>query len=112
MEITKYLDITTEIIRSSSLDKDNSLKGQNKILNICKVLGANEYYNAVGGQTLYDGREFLKRGVKLCFVKTKEIKYKQFDGKFQPNLSIIDILMFNSKNDVKKMLDEFELING
>ena len=60
----------------------------------------------------FDGREFLKRGVKLCFVKTKEIKYKQFDGKFQPNLSIIDILMFNSKNDVKKMLDEFELING
>ena len=112
LEITKYLDITTEIIRSSSLDKDNSLKGQNKILNICKVLGANEYYNAVGGQTLYDGREFLKRGVKLCFVKTKEIKYKQFDGKFQPNLSIIDILMFNSQNDVKKMLDEFELING
>ena len=47
LEITKYLDITTEIIRSSSLDKDNSLKGQNKILNICKVLGANEYYNAV-----------------------------------------------------------------
>ncbi|RGS36010.1 hypothetical protein DWX94_13275 [Coprococcus eutactus] len=40
--------------------------------------------------------------MKLCFVKTKEIKYKQFDGKFQPNLSIIDILMFNSKNDVKK----------
>ena len=76
------------------------------------MLGANEYYNAVGGQTLYDGRDFFKRGVKLCFVKTKEIKYKQFDGEFQPNLSIIDILMFNSKNDVKEMLDEFELING
>lgn len=111
-EIVEYLDISTEIIRSSFIEKNDSLKGQDKILDICRVLGADEYYNAIGGQALYDGREFIKHGIKLSFVKTKDIKYEQFNGEFQPNLSIIDVLMFNSKDDVKSMLGEFELVNG
>ena len=37
--------------------------------------------------------------------------YKQFNNEFQANLSIIDVLMFNSRDNVIKMLTEFTLID-
>ena len=40
--ICDYIGIRTELIFSSELDKDCDLKGQEKILSICTVLGATE----------------------------------------------------------------------
>ena len=71
--ICDYLDIKTELILSSSLDKDNLLKGQEKVIDICKVLGASEYYNAIGGQALYAYERFEHEGIKLKFLKTNII---------------------------------------
>jgi len=107
--IANYLDMNTEFILSSELDKDCSLKAQDKVVHICKKLGATEYFNAIGGQELYDYDSFEKEGLKLKFVETDEIVYTQFNNEFQPNLSIIDVLMFNSKDEVKKMLNKYTL---
>ncbi len=52
VEISIYLSIETEFIYSSTLDKDNTLRAQDKILNICKLLNANKYINAIGGADL------------------------------------------------------------
>lgn len=108
-KIAVYLEIETEIILSSTIKKDNDLKGQDKILHICKILGAKEYYNAIGGVGLYSPGEFEANGIKLRFLKTQAIEYKQFN-KFEPNLSIIDVMMFNSKEDIKKMLVKYSLM--
>ena len=108
--INKYLGISTELIVSSNLKKDCSLKGQDKVLQICGLLGATEYYNAVGGQELYSFDAFEKHGIKLKFLNTKEIIYDQFGQMFQPNLSIIDVMMFNSVEEIMTFLNEFELI--
>lgn len=110
--ICDYLDIKTELIISSSLAKDCSLKGQDKVISICRLLNATEYYNAIGGQQLYSYSEFRKQGIKLCFLKTDKIDYKQLGNEFQENLSIIDVMMFNNKEDIKKMLTEYEIISG
>lgn len=110
--ITKYLDINTEIMFSSDLKKDNKLKGESKIIAICKELNATDYYNAVGGMVLYHNDLFFKNEINLHFVRTNSIVYKQFDNEFQPNLSIIDVMMFNSRDQVKDMLHEYTLING
>ena len=108
--ICNYLEITTELIYSSSLDKNNSLKGQDKVLAICKLLHATEYYNAIGGQSLYSYSDFADNGIALKFLKSNHIAYSQFDNVYQSNLSIIDILMFNSKERVKKILQEYTLV--
>ena len=108
--IKEYLDIDTEIILSSSIDKNNELKGQDKIIEIVKKLNGNHYINAIGGQELYDKEIFNNNGIKLNFIKMKEIKYKQFNNEFVPNLSIIDVLMFNSPEKIREMLDDYELI--
>lgn len=109
--ICAYLDINTELIISSSLNKDCSLRGQDKVLAICELLGGTEYYNAIGGESLYSYSSFQKRGVKLIFLKTRDIVYKQFDGEFQSNLSIIDVMMFNSREKVQEMLGRYDLIS-
>lgn len=108
--ICKYLDIKTELVVSSDLDKDNTLKGQDKVLAICRLLGATEYYNAIGGQELYSYEVFREHGLQLNFVETKDIVYQQFDNEFQPNLSMIDVMMFNPRDRIKEYLEAYTLI--
>lgn len=108
--ICDYLDIETELIVSSSLKKDCSLKGQDKVLDICKILGASEYYNAIGGQKLYSHANFQKQNINLYFLRTEATKYKQFDNVFQENLSIIDVMMFNSQEEIREMLNKYTMV--
>ena len=108
-QVCDYLSIDTEIIVSSSLKKDNQLRGQDKVLEICRELGADEYLNAIGGQALYSDEDFAVHGIKLRFLETPAIHYKQFKNEFVPGLSIIDVLMFNDPQKIHKMLDEFHL---
>jgi len=108
--ICGYLDIKTELILSSSVNKNNELKSQDKVIDICKKLGVTEYYNAIGGQELYSYEDFEKEEMKLKFLKTGDIKYKQFNNDFVSNLSILDVLMFNSKEEIKKILKKYEVI--
>lgn len=109
-EICRYLGINTEIIISSSLGIDHSLKGQDKVIAICKELKATDYYNAIGGQELYSPEEFKKENINLHFISSSPIEYKQFANEFVPWLSILDVMMFNSLEDIHKILDNYELI--
>lgn len=108
--IKDYLGINTPIVKYSSLDINDNLLGENKVIEICKKLEAKWYINAIGGQDLYDKKNFLKEGIQLNFIKTKAINYKQFNSEFVENLSILDVIMFNDKHAIKKILGEYNLI--
>ena len=107
--IKDYLEINTEIILSSNIKKNNNLKGKDKVLDICKILGASDYYNSIGGTHLYSKDEFIQNKINLHFLSPKEIYYKQFNNTFIPNLSFIDVLMFNSKENIKEFLNQYEV---
>lgn len=109
-EINAYLGITTKLVYSSDLHKDVALRAQDKVLAICKELGATTYLNAIGGQELYSRDAFAAQGITLQFLKTQPIEYKQYANEFVPWLSIIDVMMFNSPEEIKKLLDAYELI--
>jgi hypothetical protein len=68
------------------------------------------YINSAGGTELYGRDEFSDSGLDLKFLKPKNIEYKQFGPNFVSWLSIIDVMMFNDKNTIKRMLDEYELV--
>lgn len=108
--VCEYLGMTTNIILSSEVIKNNELKGEDKVLEICKALNADTYYNAIGGQELYSKERFKSWGISLSFLKTNRIEYPQFRNEFLSNLSIIDVMMFNSKEEIKRMLEEYELV--
>ena len=112
--IGAYLGITTELILSSDLKKDCSLKKYNKIIAICKELGGDEYYNSVSGIPLYEPHRsrFEENGIQLRFPKMRDIQYPQFKNEFVPYLSIIDIMMFNSQEECKALLQEYDFVEG
>lgn len=107
--LTLHLSIKTQIEVSSKLEKDISKKGQDKVIDICKSMNASTYINAIGGQGLYSKEVFSQNHLELKFIKTNSINYHQFDNEFVPWLSIIDVMMFNSTEEIKEMLNKFEL---
>lgn len=110
-EILMYLNIDTELIFSSEIDKEYALKGQEKVIHICQRMNATEYYNAIGGRDLYSVADFKKMGIGLSFLETGSLEYQQHGTDFVPNLSMIDVLMFNSKIQINNLLDKYKLIN-
>ncbi len=61
------LGIRTPMIRSSDLEI-TGLTGQDRILEICRRLGATHYVNAPGGSALYDKDTFAADGIELSFL--------------------------------------------
>lgn len=108
-QISKYLDIKTRIILSSDINKNSRLVGQDRIIDINKCLNSDIYINPIGGKSLYVESVFKNDGLELFFLKTKPFLYHQFNNEFVPNLSIIDILMFNSREQIKKILSNYDL---
>lgn len=109
-KICDYLGIQSAIYLSSNIEKDTSQRGSQKVIDICKILQADTYINSIGGKALYDRKNFAYNGLNLYFILTGEVAYNQYAGAFQPNLSIIDIMMFNSKANITKLLKVFDLV--
>ena len=110
IDTLNFLDIKTKIVNTSYIYINNELSSEARVIDICKQENASVYINPIGGKYLYKKENFENNNLKLCFVKTEDLKYKQFGEPFFPNLSIIDVLMFNSKDEVKEMLNKYTLI--
>lgn len=110
--VCDYLGITFNYEICSKKDYDfNKVEGPGDwSFEISKQERANTYINPIGGIQLFDKKKFNDSGIELKFLKTKNIVYRQSRREFIPSLSIIDVLMFNSKEEIKEMLNEYELI--
>jgi WbqC-like protein family len=107
--VREYLNISTPIHIASEIDIDHSLKGKNKVMAICKQLHANVYINPIGGTELYDVNVFGEGGILLKFHSMNDISYKQNGNDFVQSLSIIDVMMFNSRDEINLLLNEYLL---
>lgn len=106
--ICRYMGITTRLVMSSSIEKDNSLKGRDKVVEICKKENADIYINASTGEHLYDKTDFKREGLQLIFIKdASKVRYKQISDNFIPALSIIDILMNCTKEKIQELLNDY-----
>lgn len=110
--VARYFGFDTKFLFSSEIEKDNTLKGEEKIIDLCKRRKADRYVNAIGGRELYHVEKFSACNIDLKFVKTlgDSICYQQFGDEFFPNLSVIDVMMFNSKTVIKNFLNQYQLI--
>nr|MBF0681998.1 WbqC family protein [Pseudomonas sp.] len=110
--ICAYLQITTPIYVGSELGLPPPVDKQDRVISIAKKLGAEAYINPIGGMALYCPALFRAHGLSLRFLRMDELSYPQFKQPFVPSLSIIDVLMFNSRSDVQALLKHFSLIEG
>ena len=109
--IYKYLDKNIKWTKSSIASPGTKgMAKADRLIQINKNLGYQSYVNAIGGQELYSKEYFYSKGIKLNFVKSQKVEYKQFDNDFVPWLSIIDILMFNDKKAVKEQFTAHNIV--
>jgi hypothetical protein len=95
---------------SSTVAIDHGLKSERRVLAMCKALGATRYLNSIGGRDLYSVSTFAKEGIELRFIQPRPIAYQQFHNPFVSGLSIVDVMMFNSRDAVRGMLGEYDVM--
>ena len=62
------LGLEVPLIRSSTLDLDPTLRGENRVIAAAAAVGATDYVNAPGGRSLYDPRAFREAGLELSYL--------------------------------------------
>ncbi|HEB9339162.1 TPA: WbqC family protein [Campylobacter coli] len=99
-QICKDLNITTPLIRASSLDLPE-VKRENLLFEICKLFRADSYLSPEGSRNYLDqecSKNLFKQGdIKINYFDFTHPYYKQQGNDFIAYLSIIDFL-FNTKN--------------
>jgi hypothetical protein len=108
--VSEYLEIKTIFQYTSTTYDNNELKKHDRVIDICKKENADHYINPIGGMEIYTKDQFEEHGINLSFIKMQPIRYSQNNEEFVPYLSIIDVLMFNEKDEVKEMLFRYELV--
>lgn len=66
--LVAYLGLPWRVTRSSTLGLPPSVRGQDRILEIARRVGARRYVNAPGGRDLYDPAAFADAGIELRFL--------------------------------------------
>jgi hypothetical protein len=111
--VCDYLDISHDLHVFSKMNLQ-IIKPQSPdewALNICTALvGVDEYWNLPGGIDIFDRSKYLSSELDIKFVRTRLDEYKQNRSSFEPGLSIIDIMMFKSPEEIRKMLDVYDFL--
>ena len=106
-EIIKFimneLEIKSKIVFSSELEI--SKKGSDRVLDICKAVGADHYITGTfWAESNLMVEEFKKSNIDVEFQKFQHPIYKQIHGEFIPEMSIIDLLFNKGRKEAKKIL--------
>jgi hypothetical protein len=78
---------------------------------MCKALNIDHYINPILGKSFYNSEKYHKAGIKINFLNKNIVPYNQNlpNGEFIEGLSIIDVMMFNSPEEILKSLDDYVL---
>jgi hypothetical protein len=71
---------------------------------IADAVGADAYINPIGGRRLFDPATFRQRQIELGFLDMPSFTYDTRPYRFEPYLSILDVLMWNSPESVRRSL--------
>lgn len=77
-------------------------------LRLSEKMAAEEYVNAPGGTHLFDEHNFREGNIKLTFRKLPTFEYSCSVYNFIPDLSIIDLFMWNKPETIKQYLDKYQ----
>ena len=103
-QVFVWLNIKTKIVIESELDVSGP--STERLVKVCKKLGADTYISGIGGKKYLDEKLFEKNKIILKYQNYNPIKYTQHMSKsFIPNLSIIDLLA-NAGSESGKLLKE------
>lgn len=109
--VSDYCELDTQLVLSSTLQKEDAgLTGSQRVIALAKANGATMYINAIGGRDMYHSADFTAENIDLRFIKMHDIEYAQGGDGFVPYLSMVDVLMFNSKAQIQNYLQQYSLL--
>jgi hypothetical protein len=95
LEILDYLRLALEIpqpfVRSSTFAIETS--GSQRLVDICKALGARQYLTIASSHKYLDENLFRRHGIQLRYYKFEPPIYPQLWGDFIANLSVLDLIL-------------------
>lgn len=71
--VCEFFRIKTEFIDSEIFEIEKTIKGKERIVKICNLLGAKEYYNLPRGANLYNKEDFVHNGIDIKFINIEKI---------------------------------------
>ena len=74
-------------------------------LRICEAMGSIEYVNPPGAD-FFNEEKFRESNIKLTIRNLPTFQYSCRGYEFIPNLSIIDLFMWNEPEKIKQYLDD------
>jgi hypothetical protein len=109
--VVEYLGIKTEIRLLSEVSARWDCRAPEVIRRTCEHFGITNYINSITGTKYYDKESFREMGINLQFLRRNEdIRYKQRCADFVPDLSIIDPMMYCSRDELHDMLDRYHFV--
>ena len=110
--VSEYLGIKTEFKLLSDVSKHWDCKAPEVIRRTCEHFGITDYINPSGaGMDYYHKDEFREMGINLIFLRRNEdIRYKQRSEEFVPDLSIIDLMMYCSRDELHDILNRYHFL--
>lgn len=107
--ICGYLGINIKISYTSTYRITSDLKGQSKVIELCKRSGATSYINPAGGTSLYGLTDFARNSLELKFLTPNPEVLTNSSPISQP-VSIIHDLMNYDREEINRRLTQFSLI--
>jgi len=96
--IKKNFIIVSEIIHLKGGFSDDPTE---RLIELCRLIGADTYLAGKDGAKYMDVEKFTKSGIKLTFQDFKHPVYNQLFRKFEPNMSVIDLLFNHGKESLE-----------
>jgi WbqC-like protein family len=103
-----HLKLRTPFVLSSKLPKDDSLTGEDRVIEICRCLGGTHYVNPIRGRGLYRRDAFSRVGIELKFLESAGLGLAE-PGDPSLRLSIIDDLMHRGEGALADALKAYRL---
>lgn len=100
-DICDYLGVRKNFKFASDLSIDLPEGKNEKLIAICKHLGAWEFYEPAGGKGYIDTPMFESNNIRLTFQDYQHPVYPQLHGPFVPCLSVIDLLFNCGKRSLE-----------
>jgi hypothetical protein len=85
------LEIPQPFVRSSTFAIETS--GSQRLVDICKALGARQYLTIASSHKYLDENLFRRHGIQLRYYKFEPPIYPQLWGDFIANLSVLDLIL-------------------
>jgi hypothetical protein len=105
--LSRKLGSKCQFARSSEFGGPPELKGENRVIELCRRVGATQYVNPIGGTCLYNPEHFHAQGIALSFLQTKIPLTSLRTG--PTHLSIIHTLMKHGFKQARTLMGSYQI---